>query len=253
MLQGESVVLAGELIPASECDYRSYVDLLLVCPDCKQPIFLVQGGSVREHVRNGKPIQGFIREAHFSHFEEKNRLFGCENRSDYSPIEIESRQTIARQQRLTVFVGHMYELLQNCPELLEIKDYPALIIAILADLTGEEKARFYYESFPAIFIQYLRRHQSHFIDKFAEDIIGKISKEAFLFLISEQGIIVTTTLFWIAAYQSCATNNLGEHFLKIIAANSLELEQYFLTIADRFCGFLKKTNWVAGLKETYRR
>lgn len=107
MKYASSIRYGGQLIEAVDCDYKDYKYLGLLCPNCKEPVFL-QGSSQR--MLSGKIIDI---SPHFKHFAAKNPMLAayCEARiAKYNSEQIEQHITIARNQRLMLFQSHLSEI-----------------------------------------------------------------------------------------------------------------------------------------------
>lgn len=90
----------GQLVEAIACDYNDYKYLGLLCPACKDPIFL-RAESVRFAGEKEIKIS-----PHFSHFPAKDATLAkiCEQRvAQYTEVEIRKRVSQARGQRLRFF------------------------------------------------------------------------------------------------------------------------------------------------------
>jgi hypothetical protein len=192
MKKALSISLGGELVSSEDCDYHSYLQRQLVCPVCNNPVFWVAGGKVEPHQRRGKTIPGFTRESHFSHFHEKDRINDCENRAEYSQSFVEAKQAIARNQRLSLFVGNFYKILQKSSVFSEIKEQVAVRKMQMSGV--EERAA--YNSLGSIFLAFCRRMEISKY-KFGDSLHQKIAGEAFGFLLSEQGCSILVDIFWI--------------------------------------------------------
>jgi hypothetical protein len=100
----------GELVDAAECDYEDYKYLGLLCPECKDPVFLRAAGV---RFQNNKEVKVG---AHFCHFQSKDPAIAlqCESRvAKYDKADFEKRARQAKGQRLrllqrwfwTIFLG----------------------------------------------------------------------------------------------------------------------------------------------------
>jgi hypothetical protein len=112
MKYASSIRYGGELIEAKDCDYESYKHLGLLCPECKDPVFLKAEGlrSLKDKdVRVG---------AHFSHFPGKDPaiVLACENRiKTYSKEDLERRANQSRGQRLKMIQRWLYGIIKHSP------------------------------------------------------------------------------------------------------------------------------------------
>jgi hypothetical protein len=114
MKYATSVKFGGELINAFDCDYDDYKELQLLCPECKEPVYL-QKESLRFLKKNLKETRI---PAHFKHFSIRDlaHLITCESRvSKYDQKEIDRRKIQARNQRLKTLHSYFWKLfLNNC-------------------------------------------------------------------------------------------------------------------------------------------
>lgn len=107
MKYASSIVRGGELVDASECDYGSYKKLGLLCPECKDPVFLKSEGMRflgEKEVKIG---------AHFSHFANKNpeQAKVCEKRvSGYTQSDIDRAISKGRGQRLKLLQRWFWDM-----------------------------------------------------------------------------------------------------------------------------------------------
>lgn len=110
MKLASSIRFGGQLVDAADCDYQDYKALQLLCPACKQPVFL-QGDSLRNLKDKTISIP-----AHFKHFPfvDPALVADCEARvAKYDQKEITKRAAIARNQRLKVFQKYFWQLFIN--------------------------------------------------------------------------------------------------------------------------------------------
>ncbi len=97
----------GQLVDAADADYNSYRDLGLLCPNCKEPIFL-QAISQRQMGDTLIQIP-----AHFKHFKVKDPALvkECESRvRQYDASEFQRRASQARNQRLKLLQRHFWSI-----------------------------------------------------------------------------------------------------------------------------------------------
>lgn len=115
MQLASSIRYAGLLINASDCNYEDYKNLGLVCPNCHESVFLIQG-----HDRHYKSSKTSVVAAHFNHREDKNKdaIALCELRvKQINPAEIKRRENASRNQRLRLFNRHLWNILTTCYKL----------------------------------------------------------------------------------------------------------------------------------------
>ena len=249
-----SIALGGELLAPSDCDYTSYNRLGLVCPVCNNPVYLVSASEVSTHTRKEKTITGFSRNAHFSHFYEKDRLSECENRSAVSDIERVEHNTVARNQRLAVFVGSFCEILELNPRLLEINKAPRVVVSILTDaLKNEVKALSVYSIFATRFWQYLKTNQQTIGELMPKNNLQeKISLEAFNFMISDEGKKVVAIMFWYIYYFGGKgdVEKLTNNILTCTGTTIIEIfDELSLTLVE----ILLETPWIEGFSNLQNR
>lgn len=100
MKYASSIRYGGELIEAKDCDYESYKHLGLLCPECKDPVFLrAEGVRIlkKKEVKIG---------AHFAHFPGKDPalMLACENRvKAYNESDLERLAKNTQNQRRKLF------------------------------------------------------------------------------------------------------------------------------------------------------
>lgn len=110
MKLASSIRFGGQLVDAADCGYQDYKALQLLCPACKQPVFL-QGDSLRNLKDKTISIP-----AHFKHFPfvDPALVADCEARvAKYDQKEITKRAVIARNQRLKTFQKYFWKLFIN--------------------------------------------------------------------------------------------------------------------------------------------
>ena len=100
----------GQLVEAIACDYNDYKYLGLLCPECKDPVFLRAEG-VRALGEKEIKIS-----PHFSHFPAKDPTLAklCEKRvAQYTEVELQKRVSQARGQRLKFFQRWFWDCFMN--------------------------------------------------------------------------------------------------------------------------------------------
>lgn len=110
MKYASSIRYGGQLIEAIDCDYDSYKDLGLLCPECKDPVFLRANTT---QFRSGKEV---AIASHFAHFPGKDPalVLACENRvKQYDAKELEKRARQSREQRRRLFNQHFYKIISK--------------------------------------------------------------------------------------------------------------------------------------------
>lgn len=108
MRYASSMFFGGQLIDADDADYDSYRDLGLLCPNCKEAVFL-QATSQR-HV--GETLIQIP--AHFKHFKASKDpalVKECESRvQKYDALEFQRRASQVRNQRLRLLQRHFWSI-----------------------------------------------------------------------------------------------------------------------------------------------
>lgn len=105
-----SIRYAGQLIDAVDCDYQDYKRLGLLCPNCKDPVFL-QGESSRSRGDRVVAVP-----AHFKHFAVRDPALAkqCESRvAKYDRAELIRRAASARNQRLKLLQRWFWTIFTN--------------------------------------------------------------------------------------------------------------------------------------------
>ncbi len=108
MRYASSMFFGGQLIDAAEADYDSYRDLGLLCPNCKEAVFL-QATSQRQGGNTLIQIP-----AHFKHFKASKDaalVKECESRvQKYDASEFQRRASQVRNQRLRLLQRHFWNI-----------------------------------------------------------------------------------------------------------------------------------------------
>ena len=110
MWLAKSIKYGGQLIKASECDYESYKELGLICPECNNLVFLNKGYSTTN--KHGTKINV---PPHFNHFKQDLEVAEkCELRvKQYSEREIKKALKEARNQRYKFFQKWFWDCLHR--------------------------------------------------------------------------------------------------------------------------------------------
>lgn len=111
-----SIRYGGLLVNASDCSYEDYKNLGLVCPNCHESVFLIQGHD-RHYSKTNKTITVA---QHFNHRENKSAqaIALCELRvKQISAAEIKRRENASKNQRLRLFNRHLWNILTTCYKL----------------------------------------------------------------------------------------------------------------------------------------
>lgn len=174
MKLAESIRYGGQLIDASDCDYESYKKLGLLCPECKNPIFL---RAKHERVVKNKIA---LVEPSFCHFKavDAAQVLRCENRvKNYNAKDIQKRAVSARNQRLkllqrwfwTIFINSNSGLLATAQTLNEpegrffIEEDPLGIIAATLEaiygIPDYELVEWFKQGIQKHLLEYLERQE----------------------------------------------------------------------------------------------
>jgi hypothetical protein len=122
MLSASAMRYGGPLIDAADCNYNSFKDLGLICPFCKQSVFLVGSTSREAHDRkrkDGTTVSVKAVEtiaAHFKHHKDvdSTSVAECELRSSkLTPFQYKKTAAAARNQRSRIFQRRMWQMLQS--------------------------------------------------------------------------------------------------------------------------------------------
>ncbi|MBD1878348.1 hypothetical protein [Coleofasciculus sp. FACHB-T130] len=110
MKYASSIRYGGELVAASDCTYQDYKQLGLLCPECKEPVFLRAGSTF---FRQGKEVLVNPHFAHFS-FSDPALVQACENRvAKYDAHEVQRRAAIAKGQRLKILQRWFWDIFKK--------------------------------------------------------------------------------------------------------------------------------------------
>jgi len=111
MKYASAMKYGGELVAAVDCDYDSFKELIPLCPNCKEPVFLRTGGP-RESVK-GKAYQIG---PHWCHFKgvSAEQVAGCELRvNGYTEQDRAKIAAQARGQRLKLLQRWFWNVAEN--------------------------------------------------------------------------------------------------------------------------------------------
>lgn len=107
MKYAESIKYGGEWVSALKCNHTSAQNLGLICPECKEAIFWVEGH--KRSFRDGKRVEI---DSRFNHF--KKAKADCELRvNSVSKEQLEQRNSIARGQRLEKIKRWFWTIFSN--------------------------------------------------------------------------------------------------------------------------------------------
>jgi uncharacterized protein YbaR (Trm112 family) len=116
MKYASSIKYGGQLIDAKDCDYNSYKHLGLVCPECKNPVFVRA-----EHTRTAPKSKEVVKvEQSFAHFKavDPAQVLACENRvAAYNRRGLERKAAAAKNQRLKLLHRWFWDIYYRCFEL----------------------------------------------------------------------------------------------------------------------------------------
>jgi hypothetical protein len=111
MKYASAMKYGGELVDAVDCDYDSFKEMVPLCPNCKEPVYLRSGGQ-RESVK-GKAYQIG---PHWCHFKgiSAEQVSGCELRvNDYTEKDRAKIAAQARGQRLKLLQRWFWDVFSN--------------------------------------------------------------------------------------------------------------------------------------------
>lgn len=111
MKYASAMKYGGELVDAVDCDYDSFKELIPLCPNCKEPVFLRTGGP-RESVK-GKAYQIG---PHWCHFKgiSAEQVAGCELRvNGYTEKDRAKIAAQARGQRLKLLQRWFWDVVKQ--------------------------------------------------------------------------------------------------------------------------------------------
>jgi len=194
MQLASSIRYGGLLVNASDCNYNDYKNLGLVCPNCHESVFLVQGHD-RHYSKTSKTASVT---AHFNHRKEKSAqaIAVCELRvKQISPAEIKRRENASRNQRLRLFNRHLWNLLRLCYKLNDFDESLNFLrkgFNLVADNDIQGKAIFqaFNELLTTIFINEVPRIHSE-CEYHLEKLIAKTQDERFVPIESLQSLLTT--------------------------------------------------------------
>lgn len=135
MRYASSLRYAGLLVAAEDCDYSSFPNLGLTCPNCHESVFLVIGSERQEHKREYKDgkvshVRASIISPHFSHRPDKDKseLEKCELRSARTTqADIARSMSGAKNQMIKLFNRHLWNLLKLCYKLNDFDEAVAFV------------------------------------------------------------------------------------------------------------------------------
>lgn len=126
-----SIRYAGLLVNAADCDYSSFKNLGLICPNCRESVFLVAGSCRAEHerkIKEGKSVsvKSCQVSPYFGHRPEKIRaeVEKCELKSaSITSLDISRSLASSRNQLLRIFNQRLWSILQLC---YKLEDFEAV-------------------------------------------------------------------------------------------------------------------------------
>lgn len=138
----------GELVSAIGCDYASFKQLVPLCPECKEPVFLR-----KEFRRESSITEGSIVQACWCHFRKINSqdFIECENRvNSYSSEKREQLASESKGQRLKLLnkwfwdVWLNYQTDADCNSLFwDPQDYEPISQKLFRAVKKNIETRFY--------------------------------------------------------------------------------------------------------------
>ncbi len=131
-----SLGLLGELKSAEDCNYSSFKDLGLICPHCKQSVYLVdkhERSASNRVLKSGRtvPVRHATVNSHFVHHSLDTDLCELKDKS-ISPQTIIHRATVARNQRAAILrdrfwsifcSGQQFKKIINCDNFQEFNKH----------------------------------------------------------------------------------------------------------------------------------
>lgn len=136
MKYASSIRYGGQLVKAVDCDYQDYKHLGLLCPNCKDPVFL-QGESSR--ILGEKTISI---PPHFKHFTAKDAplVKQCEARvAKYDQKELKRRAIKTRNQRLQILQKFFWKIIETNPYTPKYNELEALKKMIIEETAAKEQ------------------------------------------------------------------------------------------------------------------
>lgn len=103
----------GELVDALECDYSAFKQLVPLCPNCKEPVYLRSGG---ERVHPKDENKTVLVRPHWCHFKgiSQEQVASCESRvNGYSEKDKQRIAAKARGQRLKLLQRWFWNVVLN--------------------------------------------------------------------------------------------------------------------------------------------
>lgn len=243
MKYASSIRYGGQLIDALDVDYSAYKHLGLLCPNCKEPVFL-QAGSVRQLGDKRAQVP-----AHFKHFRcsDPALVKQCEARvATYDAKELERRASQSRNQRFKLLQKHFWGII--CDEKSDVRSsgnffkkvesardvYPNnLVLAVV------------YESLIKDCVKYLIKNKDEVNNRiipFAFDVINKINYKEGIDDLLQKGVIKQSMLGL-----KCSEGELDIAFEQIQKrckhlSNSLNLKLHQMIIEEIVSFLLIKRN-----------
>lgn len=180
MQLASSIRYGGLLVNARDCDYEAYRNLGLVCPNCHESVFLVQGHE-RHYSKTSKTTTV---NAHFNHRADKsaNAIALCELRvKQISPAEIRRRENASKNQRLRLFNRHLWNILQTCYKLDNFAQRQKLVTEGFTKACPSSRAALQVKKGYVSFICDFMSKESDFIiseaDFFISNLRSKVTEE----------------------------------------------------------------------------
>jgi hypothetical protein len=142
MKHAAAMKYGGELVAAEDCTYDSFKELVPLCPNCKEPVFLRIGGD-RLSVKGNEYKIG----PHWCHFKgvSAEQVASCENRvSGYTDKDRQRIATKARGQRLKLLQRWFWNVFREgftkafqIPENQMEKSFPVIERELLTGSNGK--------------------------------------------------------------------------------------------------------------------
>lgn len=121
MLEALSLRLGGDLISAEKCDYNSFCDLALLCPSCRESVYLTAASKKSAYKRKNKngeftEVKASTIQTHFKHHPNSKNFNASECALRLEQMNAEQRAVfarIARNQRSAYLRSHLWAIVQT--------------------------------------------------------------------------------------------------------------------------------------------
>lgn len=193
MRYAKSLLYGGMLVDAEKADYQDYARLLLRCPFCGSPVFLVKGKHRNEHQRTAPKSKQLIAvkssevKPAFSHFP-GIASENCEIKSSgISQSYIKRSFNVGRNQRLKFFQNRFGEIVSaGCENIVDEKSFDYCMKRANPELDAySSKYLFEIKNTLMRDFKHIFRHQSHICKQYAEEVIDEIRQHPTEIVIAE--------------------------------------------------------------------